>query len=542
MLSTMQDGQLGMARMIRHMARVNGRSRIVTQHATGRSSATFRDVAERASRLADALSRRGLRPGGRVATFMSTRQEHVEAYLGVPYLGAVLHTVNIRLHDSEIAHICEEAEDRIFLVDADMIERFSSVVPLLEKLELVVLVGDSTGCAIGDLGVATVDYEALLSEGEVNLDRPEIDEYEAAILCHTGGTTGLPKGVAYSHRALWLQANSLCTGNSLGISAADRVLPAVPLYHVNGWGLPFAAIMAGADLILPGSALRAQVIAELLRDEKPTIAAGVPTIWTDLVALLGKGASDTLASLRLIATGGALVAPVLVETYARFGIRMIQAWGMTETCSMSVVTAVPRWAEKDVERKVYAAKQGRIACGLEIRVVDAEGAESRNGQTVGEVQIRGPWVTASYFLKEDADKFQDGWLKTGDLGTVDEDGFLMLTDRLKDAIKSGGEWIPSLVLEAAIQTHQSVREIAVIAMPDSRFQERPLAVVVLDDGFDQLDAAAISASIADMVPRWWMPTHWVKAEAIPRTGTGKYDKKLMREHLKAGTLGDIHTI
>ena len=543
MLSTMQDGQLDIARMIRHMARVNGRSRIVTQQETGRSSVPFREVAERATRLADALGRRGLRPGGRVATFMSTCREHVEAYLGVPYLGAVLHTVNIRLHDREIAHICEEAGDRIFLVDADMIERFAGVVPLLTAPELVVLVGGASGAAIRELGVATVDYEALLEEGEIDFDRPEVDECEAAILCHTGGTTGLPKGVAYSHRALWLQANSLCTGNSLGISAADRILPAVPLYHVNGWGLPFAAIMAGADLILPGSALRAPVIAELIREEKPTVAAGVPTIWTDLLALLGREAAEPLACLRMIATGGALVAPALVEAYAAFGVRVIQAWGMTETCSMSVVSAVPRWAESVAERKTYAARQGRVACGLEIRVVDADGAEMpRDGQAVGEVQIRGPWVTGTYFLKDDADKFQDGWLKTGDLGTVDADGFLTLTDRLKDAIKSGGEWIPSLALEAAIQTHQSVREVAVIAMPDSRWQERPLAVVVLDDRFVELDAAAISASIADMVPRWWMPAHWVKADAIPRTGVGKYDKKLMRERLEAGTLGTVLTL
>ena len=543
MRSTMQEGQLGLARMIRHMARVNGRSRIVTQHGAGRAAATFREVAERASRLADALARRGFGAGDRIASFMSASQEHIEAYLGVPYLGAVLHTVNIRLHDSEIVHICDEADDRAFIVDADMIDRFAAVAPRLGKLELVVLVGGAASAAIEESGVATIDYEALLAEGDVDLDRPEVDEREAAILCHTGGTTGLPKGVAYSHRSLWLQANSLCTGNSLGICALDRILPAVPLYHVNGWGLPFAAIMAGADLILPGSALRAPVIAELIRDEQPTVAAGVPTIWTDLLTLLGDDAPGVLRPLRIIATGGALVAPALVEIYASFDIRMIQAWGMTETSSMSVVTAVPRWAETAAERKAYAAKQGRIACGLEIRVVDGEGtALPGDGRAAGEIQIRGPWVTRSYFPMNDPEKFQDGWLKTGDLGTVDADGFLALTDRLKDAIKSGGEWIPSLALEAAIQTHESVREVAVIAMPDSRWQERPLAVVVLNGGAEKLDAAAIAQSIAGIVPRWWVPAHWIRADAIPRTGVGKYDKKLMREHLAAGTLGDIHLL
>ncbi len=543
MHSTMQDGQLGIARMIRHMARVNGRSRIITSYASGRTGMTFLEVAERASRLADALSKRGFRAGDRIATFMSASREHVEAYLGVPYLGAVLHTVNIRLHEREIAHICTEAEDTVFLVDADMSERFAGIAPLLGRLKLVVLVGGASGQELEAAGIDTVDYETLLAEGDVCLDRPEADEHDAAILCHTGGTTGLPKGVAYSHRSLWLQANSLCTGNSLGICASDRILPAVPLYHVNGWGLPFAAIMAGADLILPGSALRAPVIAELLCEEKPTIAAGVPTIWADLLAHLGADAPSAMRSLRLIATGGALVTPSLVDAYAQMDIRMIQAWGMTETSSMSVVTSVPSWAQTPEEQKAYAAKQGRIACGLEIRVVDGDGKELPcDGQSVGEIEIRGPWATASYFPRNDPEKFHDGWVRTGDLGTIDPDGFLALTDRLKDAIKSGGEWIPSLALEAAIQTHESVAEVAVIAMPDARWQERPLAVVVLDGRFPELDAAAISASIADIVPRWWVPVHWVRAQAIPRTGVGKYDKKLMREHLAAGTLGDIQTL
>ncbi len=543
MRSTMQDGQLGIARLIRHMARVNGRSRIITHYATGRSGMTFQEVAERASRLANALSKRGFRAGDRIATFMSASREHVEAYLGIPYLGAILHTVNIRLHEREIAHICTEAGDTAFLVDADMIERFASIAPLLQNLKLIVLVGGASKQMLDAANIDTVDYETLLSEGEICLDRPEVDERDAAILCHTGGTTGLPKGIAYSHRSLWLQANSLCTGNSLGISGNDRILPAVPLYHVNGWGLPFAAMMAGADLILPGSALRAPVIAELLRDERPTIAAGVPTIWADLLIHLGAEAQSALRSLRLIATGGALVTPSLLDAYAAMGIRMMQAWGMTETSSMSAIASIPSWAQTPEEQETYARKQGRIACGLEVRVVDGDGNElPRDGHSVGEIEIRGPWVTAYYFPKNDSEKFHDGWVRTGDLGTLDADGFVTLTDRLKDAIKSGGEWIPSLALEAAIQTHESVQEVAVIAMPDARWQERPLAVVVLNSQFSELDAAAISASIADIVPRWWVPIHWVKAQAIPRTGVGKYDKKLMRESLAAGTIGDIQTL
>ena len=538
MLSTMQDGQLGIARLLRHMARVNGRSMIVAQGPVQRSRMSFRETAERSSRLASALERHGMKAGDRIATFMCASREHIEAYLGVPYLGAVLHTVNVRMHDTEIVHICEEAEDRVFIVDAEMLERFESLAPHLRTVDLIVLVGSVDAGSLSHLNIPVIGYEDFLQQGDVNLDRAEVDERSAAILCHTGGTTGLPKGVAYSHRSLWLQANSLCTGNSLAISAADRLFPAVPLFHVNGWGLPFAAIMAGANLILPGAALRAQVIADLIRDERPTICAGVPTIWTDLLAHLGPDTASVLRSVQKIATGGAFVTPSLVSAYATHDVQMVQAWGMTETSSMSVVTAVPPWAKSKTEQAAYAAKLGRIACGLEARAVGLDGAVLPNdGGTVGEIQIRGPWVTARYFPQDAPASFQDGWLKTGDLGTLDEDGFLTLTDRLKDAIKSGGEWIPSLALEAAIQSHDCIREVAVIARPDERWQERPVAVVALVSGIDAFDVDALTRWIEGRVPRWWIPESWICVEDIPRTGVGKFDKKLMRDLLQAGRLG-----
>lgn len=538
MLSTVQDGQLGIARLLRHMARVNGRSTIVTQGPVQRYRMSFRETAERSSRLASALERHGLKAGDRIATFMSASREHIEAYLGVPYLGAVLHTVNVRLHDREIAQICGEAGDRVFIVDAEMLERFQTLAPLLQNVQLIVLVGSYDAGGLAHLDIPIIGYEDLLQQGDVDLDRAEIDERSAAILCHTSGTTGFPKGVAYSHRSLWLQANSLCTGNSLAISGADKVFPAVPLYHVNGWGLPFAAIMAGADLILPGATLRASVIADLILDEQPTICAGVPTIWTDLLAHLGPDTAAVLCSLQKIATGGAFVTPSLVAAYAAHGVRMIQAWGMTETSSMSVVTAIPPWAKSETEQAAYAAKQGRITCGLEIRAVSLDGMVLPNdGVTVGEIQIRGPWVTASYFPQDAPASFQDGWLKTGDLGTLDEEGFLTLTDRLKDAIKSGGEWIPSLALEAAIQSHDCIREVAVIARPDERWQERPVAVVVLSSGTTTFKADALIRWIENQVPSWWIPVDWICVDVIPRTGVGKFDKKLMRDLLQAGRLG-----
>ncbi|WP_051069104.1 AMP-binding protein [Mesorhizobium metallidurans] len=414
---------------------------------------------------------------------------------------------------------------------------------MLATPRLVVLVGDPKAEFLNDLGIETIAYEDLLCEGLPDLDRPDVDERNAAILCHTGGTTGLPKGIAYSHRSLWLQATSLCTNNSLGIGASDSVFPVVPMFHVNAWGLPFAAAIAGAKLILPGAALRPETVADLVASEQPTILAGVPTIWTDLLAFLGDRAADALRSVRLLATGGTFVTPTLIETFNGLGINVVQAWGMTETSSMSTISNVPPWAETSAEKFDYATGQGRVVAGLEVRVVDADGAPlPADGLQVGEIQIRGPWVTSSYFLHDDPDKFQDGWLKTGDLGKLDCDGFVFLSDRLKDAIKSGGEWIPSPALESAIQAKGGFREVAVIAVPDDRWQERPLAVVVLAAPNEKVDLQAIAGQLDSQIPRWWIPINWIVVESIPRTGMGKFDKKKMREMFSAGTLGDVQII
>ncbi|SAK83171.1 long-chain-fatty-acid--CoA ligase [Caballeronia calidae] len=530
MKSTMQANQLGLALLLRHACRVNGRSRIVSVTADGlRVEQSFADLALRAGRLAHALDQRGFPTGTVVGTLAGASREHLEAYLGVPASGRILHTINVRLHADQQAYIAEHANDEVIMLDSQNLETFASFAHRLPKLRLVVTVGRRTASPAPLMPCETIDYETLIAEGAPRIDWPDIDENEAAIICFTGGTTGLPKGVAYSHRSIWLQAMSICTANSVGLSSNDCLLPAVPLYHVNGWGLPFAALMAGCDLILPGASMQPSALIALIEAESPTIAAGVPTIWSDVLAEMRMRGMGGLGRLKSVSCGGAQVPQRLVDDYAALGIRMVQAWGMTETSSMSAIAQTPAWASSADDRRRCASAQGRVVCGLEVRVSDLDGATlPADGVAVGEIQIRGPWVTQSYLDVEDRNHLQDGWLRTGDLGTVDADGFICLTDRLKDAIKSGGEWIPSLALENAIRTHPSVLDAAVIAVADERWQERPAAIVVLKPD-ETANASELRAHLLGRVAKWWIPERWAFTDAIPRTSVGKIDKKRIRQ-------------
>jgi fatty-acyl-CoA synthase len=533
MKSTMQDGPLGLPLLMRHVASVNGRSRIGSFDARRRRiTRTFAELAARAGRLGSALEQRGFGIGAVIGTLAGASPEHLEAYLGVPASERVLHTINPRLHADQIVHVASLADDEALIVDASNLGKFREFAARLPRLRLLVTVGGPLpDDLLASLPYETIDYEALLVEGEPRLDWPIIDEHETAILCFTGGTTGLPKGVGYSHRSVWLQAMSLCTANSLALGSATRLLPAVPLYHVNGWGLPFAALMAGADLALPGASLQPPDLLALIDAEGPTLAAGVPTIWSDLLAHLRAAQRTHLGTLTTIACGGAQVPRSLVDAYAALGVRMLQAWGMTETSSMSAISQTPGWiagADRTTQSRCAAA-QGRVVCGLEARVADLGGTLlPSDGASVGEIQIRGPWVTRDYLGLDDHAHLHDGWLRTGDLGTIDADGFISLTDRVKDAIKSGGEWIPSLALEEAIRSHPAVLDVAVVALPDARWQERPGAAVVLAPGHSATPDELAQWLVA-RVAKWWLPERWAFVDALPRTAVGKMDKKRVRQ-------------
>lgn len=528
MRSTMQDGQLGIPLLLRHMQHVVGRSRVFSPDAP--DGTRFDRLAERAGRLADGMRRLGISADGVVGTLCGASDVHLEAYLGLPGSGRVLHTINVRLHDDQIAYIINHAGDEAVIVEAAYLDALLRVLDRCPKLGHVIVAGG------GDLPAASGPrfhaYEDLLAAAEAGGDWPDVDERRAAVICYTGGTTGLPKGVAYSHRSSWLQAASLCSANSLAIGAATRVLPAVPLYHVNGWGIPYAAMMAGADMVLPSRSLQPQELLGLIDRHGPTLAAGVPTIWSDLLETLRAAGRADVGAIRAISCGGAQVPAALAAAYAEMGVEVFQAWGMTETSSMSAIARLPPWADDGAARARYRAKQGRIVCGLEVRVAELGGGDlPRDGKTVGEIQIRGPWVTAGYLGSDDTASFDAGWLRTGDLGTVDPDGYIALSDRAKDAIKSGGEWIPSLDLEEKILSHPAIEEVAVVAVEDPRWQERPAALLVLKDGAEPTPGE-LAGWLEAQVPRWWIPRVWAVASQLPRTSVGKIDKKMIRQMMQ----------
>ena len=529
MRSTMQDVPLTVTSILRHAAGVNGDRAVTTAMGDGRYRTTsFRDVGDQAGRLAHALQGLGIRGDERVGTFMWNNAEHLAVYLAAPAMGAVLHTLNIRLSPEQIAYIANEAEDRVIVADVSLGAQLAPVLPLLETVHTVVVVGSGDLAPFQLAGKMVVSYDDALAGRSPDFAWPELGERSAAAMCYTSGTTGNPKGVVYSHRSAYLHSMSTCTTNVLGVGLDDSVLPIVPMFHANAWGLPYAALMAGADLVLPDRFLDAPSLVDLIEQHRPTVAGAVPTIWNDVLTYLETHPGHDISSLRLVACGGSAVPQSLMEAFEeRYGVRIQQAWGMTETSPVATVAAPMRGVTGD-EAWQLRTSQGRAVCGVEVRIVDDHGAPlPHDGKAVGEVEARGPWVTGSYYLERDAGKFAGGWLRTGDVGRIDPLGYVTLTDRAKDVIKSGGEWISSVDLENHLIAHPAVLEASVVGVPDDRWQERPLAVVVLHD-----DASAtpqeLREFLADRVVRWWLPERWAFIDQVPRTSVGKYDKKTIR--------------
>jgi fatty-acyl-CoA synthase len=366
---------------------------------------------------------------------------------------------------------------------------------------------------------------------------PVLDERTAAAMCYTSGTTGNPKGVVYSHRSTYLHSLASCGGNTFGISEQDRVLPVVPMFHANAWGLPYSGWAAGADFVMPGRFLQAEPLAKMIETYRPTIAGAVPTIWNDLLTWIDEHPTD-MSSLRLVPCGGSAVPLSLMQAYQeRHGVRIIQAWGMTETSPLAAVSHTPKGATEEWE---WRSKTGRVAAGVELRVVGEQGVLPWDGESVGEIQVRGPWITGAYHLDPDPAKFDDGWLRTGDVASVTPDGFIQITDRAKDVIKSGGEWISSVDLENALMGHPAVREAAVVAVPDERWDERPLACVVLRDG-GSATPQDLCAYLEDKVAKWWLPERWAYIAEVPKTSVGKFDKKVLRKQYADGGL-EVQTL
>jgi fatty-acyl-CoA synthase len=532
MLSTMQDRPLTVTGLFRHGAQVHGGSEVVTWMGTTARRARFSEVAARAGRLANVLQRLGIRPGDRVGTFGWNTQEHLEAYLAVPGMGAVLHTLNIRLFPEQLTFVANHAADRVVLVDDCCAPMLARVVKDLKTVEHVIVFGDDE---IPSLGRPVVRYSEIIAGESPEFDWPEVDERSAAAMCYTSGTTGNPKGVVYSHRSTVLHSMMVCAGSVFALTERDRALLIVPMFHANAWGLPYAAWFTGSDLLMPGRYLQAEALCRFIAAERPTVSGAVPTIWNDIYHL-GETTPIDLSSLRLVMCGGSAVPRSLIERFhVRYGLDILQGWGMTETSPLAAVALPPKGTPPEEELD-WRAKTGRVVPGVELRIVDDAGnALPWDGRVAGEIEVRGPWITGSYYREEAPEKFHDGWLRTGDVGTVDARGFVQITDRAKDVIKSGGEWISSVELENAIMAHPAVKEAAVVGVPDPRWEERPLACVVLKAGA-AATADTLKAFLAERVARWWLPERWTFIDEVPKTSVGKFDKKVLRTRYAKGEL------
>ena len=526
--STMQHHPLTISEILRYAVGVHGDRGVSTATGEGFRHASYLQIGQQAARLANALRRLGVDSDQRVATFMWNNQEHLVAYVAIPSMGAVLHTLNIRLFPEQIEFVAREAEDQVVIADISLAAILAPVLPTMETVHTVIVVGS------GDLGPFTASGKRVLRYDEViaaesdEFDWPNVDENSAAAMCYTSGTTGNPKGVVYSHRSSYLHSMAVCGGNGMGLSFSDKALPIVPMFHANAWGLPYAALMAGADIVLPDRFMDAKSLVNLIETQRPTVTGAVPTIWNDVMNYLESEPGHDISSLRLVACGGSAVPVSLMQTFEqRYGVQIRQLWGMTETSPMATLAwPVPGTPEDKVWD--VRATQGRPMCGVTARIVDDHGAVLPNdGVAVGELEVCGPWITGSYYRNTDPSKFASGWLRTGDVGRIDPMGYITLTDRAKDVIKSGGEWISSVDLENTLIAHPLVREAAVVGVPDERWQERPLAAVVLHDGVD-VTPSELREFLADKVVRWWVPERWTFIAEIPRTSVGKYDKKTIR--------------
>ena len=526
-LGLTMDYQLTVPALLRRAEALHGAREVVSRQPDGSiARTTYGAVAVRARKLAVGLQQLGIGRGDRVATFGWNHSEHLEAYFGVPACGGVLHTLNVRLHADELAYIATHAGDRAVIVDA-------SLLPLLEAFrdrapfEHVIVVG-------GGAPAGTIAYEELLAAADESAYvEPELDEREAAACCYTSGTTGAPKGALYSHRCIVLHTLSAATVDSLAIAEREVVLPVVPMFHANAWGLPYAAAMTGAKLVFPAARLDPVSLLELLVGERVTISAGVPTVYLPLLQALdaAPGGHD-LGALHTLVIGGSAAPQALIEGFQRrHGIAVLHAWGMTELSPIGTIGRLPAAlaGASEAERFRYRARQGRPVPFVELRARGGEGLVAWNGSAYGELEVRGPTVSSAYTSGDGADKFTaDGWFRTGDIVTIDPDGTIEIQDRAKDLIKSGGEWISSVALENALMGHPTVAEAAVIAVPDERWGERPLAVVVLREGATAT-ADELRRHLEPGFARWWLPDEIVFAAAIPKTATGKFKKTALRD-------------
>lgn len=493
----------------------------------------YREFGRRTRRLAEALTKLGMKKGMKVGSFAWNHHRHLEAYFAVPCAGAVLHMINIRLSPEHIVYIINHAEDEILLVDGDLFPLIEKAIPLLTSVKHIVVMQDNHELLPTDLE-NVYSYEQLLEDASDTYEFPEdLDENMPAGMCYTSATTGFPKGVVYTHRSLVLHSLALGLADSLGLRENDVSMPVVPMFHVNAWGMPFAAVNFGTTQVLPGPMFTPSLLLDLIEKEKVTITAGVPTIWLGVLKELEQNKRD-ISSLRVIVCGGAASPKGLIQTFEeKYNVPFIVGYGMTETTpivSLSTYTSdMQHWSKED--KLNIRATQGLTVSLLETRVVNEQGEVPWDGKTMGELTVRGPWIADEYYKDERTkEAFKDGWLYTGDIAVMMPEGYIKITDRVKDLIKSGGEWISSVDLENALMTHPQVFEAAVIAMPDEKWQERPLACVVLKEASTATKEELLSY-LEGQFAKWWVPDDVVFLNEIPKTSVGKFLKAKLRDDI-----------
>ncbi|MFJ7728023.1 long-chain fatty acid--CoA ligase [Neobacillus sp. NPDC097160] len=532
----MMQTPLTMTQMIERAEKYFPKKQVVSRTASGIHRFTYKQVAERTRRLADSLTKLGVTKGEKIGTLAWNHHRHLEAYFAIPCMGAVLHTINIRLSPQHISYIINHAEDKVLLIDSDILPLLESCASELKTVKAYVIMTDEKELPKTTLS-PVYHYEQLLAEANPEFKYPEnLDENDPAGMCYTSATTGNPKGVVYSHRGIFLHSLALGLADSAAISEKDIALTVVPMFHANAWGMPFAGVWFGTTLVLPGPYFTPKLLAELIEQEKVTITSGVPTIWLGLLKELDEGSYD-LSSLRGILCGGSAAPKGMIRAFEqKYNVPFMHAYGMTETSPLALFSTLKSYQEDlDYEERLeLRAKQGTIVPGLEMKILGKDGEVAWDGKEMGELCIRGPWIASEYY-KDERTKgaFHDGWLHTGDVVTIDEEGFVKIVDRTKDLIKSGGEWISSVDLENALMAHDAVFEAAVVAVPHERWQERPLACVVLKDTFKgKTTKEELLEFLTPQFAKWWIPDEILFLDEIPKTSVGKFLKMALRDQVQ----------
>jgi fatty-acyl-CoA synthase len=537
----MMDHPLLISDLFEHGRRLYADSRVITAREGGDRISTYAQVADRTDQLAKALMKLGVQREDRVGTFCWNNQEHLEAYFAISSMGAVMHTLNIRLFPEQLAFVINHAKDKVIIVDDSLVPLLGNVAKEMATVEHIIIVGSGDDAPLREAPRATLHrYDELLSSESPGIDWPVLDERAPSSMAYTSGTTGDPKGVVYSHRSTVLHSYGITSGAVAGLNERDMILTIVPMFHANCWGLPYAGWWVGTDFLQPAQFLQPEPLVAMIERHRPTFAGAVPSIWT-AVLNYGDGKDIDLSSFRLVICGGSAVPKSLMQGFEeRYGVTILQLWGMTETSPLGTIAWVPPGVDGD-EAWQYRVRTGRAVAGVDLRIVDDQGAALPwDGESVGEIEVRGPWVTGSYYGVDASEKFHDGWLRTGDVGFVDERGYVQITDRSKDVIKSGGEWISSVELENEIIAHPEVIEAAVVGIPDDKWDERPLACVVRKEG-SAITVEDLRTYLEDKVAKWWIPERWTFIDEIPKTSVGKFDKKVLRAQHAANHLTIITT-